>query len=120
MDQVELGLKRSHYGTLRNPLQLPEVLLLLTPLRRRRPVLRCSIRIGSVFYPSRHHGETSSPSHATRGRLAARLSAGRMIAFPDSFAFSPLLSAAEADPRDQGLPADGAAEGRAVGADQAG
>lgn len=29
-------------------------------------------------------------------------------------------SAAEADPRDQGLPADGTAEGRAVGADQAG
>jgi hypothetical protein len=26
--------------------------------------------------------------------------------------------AAEADPRDQGLPADGAAQGRAVGADQ--
>ena len=30
------------------------------------------------------------------------------------------LTASEADPRDQGLPADGAEEGRAVGADQAG
>ena len=61
------------------------------------------------------------PLHdSMRGRLAARLRAGRMIAFADSFALPPLLSAAEADPRDQGLPADGAAEGRAVGADQAG
>jgi hypothetical protein len=39
---------------------------------------------------------------------------------PDPSFALPACSAAEADPRDEGLPADGAAQGRAVGADQAG
>ncbi|CAO2164920.1 unnamed protein product, partial [Urochloa humidicola] len=51
-------------------------------------------------------------------RLAGRPAPAYMLI--RSRLFPLLLSAAEGDPRDQGLSADGAAEGRAVGADQEG
>lgn len=52
--------------------------------------------------------------------MDARLSGGGRRKFLTCSCFPLVSSAAEADPRDQGLPADCAAEGRTVGADQAG